>query len=145
MIIRKISRLLFLVKLFLFVIIPFLSTAVFAEYYLVFSGPCSYCDGHFFKPLNYYSPKRHRLHRHHYCYKPHRHIVRRITVPKCYAGWIPGYWINGHWIPPRRATHVSRIRYHHYRPYRVSDTYYNLDLTTGDDNPYVDPDMNIDR
>ena len=43
------------------------------------------------------------------------------------------------------SSSVSSFKKHHSSIYSESNAYYNLDRATGDDDPYVDPEMNIDR
>ena len=63
------------------------------------------------------------------------------------SGWYEkAHWANGHWVsgaylgegfnvyPRKIKKHMTERELEHY----------DADLTTGDDNPYLNPDMNID-
>ena len=125
------------------IVIASLATSAFAEYYLVYSAPCVQCEGYQFKRIKKYhhvAYKHKKKKAHTACPPPKRTSYYHKPSPQ--GRWIPAYWENGYWIPAHQIKRTSVRSYHHI--YRDRNDY-NLDLTTGDDNPYRYPGMNIDN
>lgn len=129
------------------------STESRAEYYFSYSMPetCSTCS----------YPSSAKTHRTHHAYAAKKSVKKMVSTNhhKVYhryhcetyqpgnSGWVPGYWINGYWVRGSyysyQETHATRShRYGRYNTQHHND--YNPDMTTGDDDTWVNPGMNID-
>ena len=130
---KKIKNILFkCVKIFFIIILVLgmsTTTAVHAEYYLVGYSSCDFgC------PIARY---HHRVHHYHPKHRYVHHFRRVIRVHHCGAcrscGYVASPCGGGLYMPGYVDTH--QVIYDPYDP----------DLTTGDDNPMLDPDMDIDH
>lgn len=147
-------------KICTFTIIIFaLSTHTYAEYYLVYSAqPCCVVA------KKHYAVKKHIVKKNHVVVKrsPHTPLahykkshrpkvaVYSISYPSpccaCHEVWIQGRWdCYGGCAPPPAKRISERMAGDTYGySYATTEITYNPDLTTGDDDTWVDPNMNID-
>lgn len=76
--------------------------------------------------------------KHHYTKKHH-------ARPK--TGWYEkAHWVNGHWVAGAYLGEGFNVYPRKTRQHMTPQErdHYDADLTTGDDNPYLNPDMDID-
>lgn len=148
------SKLISFSKFVLFVTLIAFTANARAEYYLVYSEPQVIninCSSHCVKKKRYKKAKVHKPIRHYV--KPRSYVsIKKYYVQRaspCACRWDEcggGYVEEVH--QSRNYNYVT-FKYEPYRQrcarYVVEEPYYNLDLTTRDDNPYINPDMNIDN
>lgn len=111
------------------VILSCLSLNSYAEYYLVYPAPaCFDCYEGNWVVHHYY----HRYHHHHH--RVHHHHIHHYGTEIYTSCWEP--------VSP-----CAIKRYHHddYYYMDTGDPNYDPDLSTGDDDATVDPDMDIDH
>lgn len=145
-------------KTLLISLLSIFSSQVSAEYYLTYEAQAKRDD--FPLPKTYvcnpcccyYQPvKHHYVKKHHHVKKHYKkavtHHIAKKHHRKAKTGWYaPALWVNGHYVdgqylgegfnvyPRKIKKHMTQREVEHY----------DADLTTGDDNPYLNPDMNID-
>ncbi|MFZ2314512.1 MAG: hypothetical protein WAW86_02490 [Gammaproteobacteria bacterium] len=135
-------------KTMIFITLAVFSSSASAEYYL------SYYDQPIQRATTYYFPcpcchyQKPKVHKHkvvavkHKCYHPvkkhRRHAKTGLYQP---PHWVNGHWISGAYLGEGFNVYPRKIRKHMTHEEKVN---YDADLTTGDDNPYLNPDMDID-
>lgn len=134
-------------KIIIFITLAAFSSAACAEYYISHSDqpgqrttqhyfPCPCC--HYEKPRVYHKVVAVK-HKHHHKVKKHRrHAKTGFYQP---AHWVNGHWVSGAYLGEGFNVYPRKIRKHMTHEEKVN---YDPDLTTGDDNPYLNPDMDID-
>lgn len=133
----------------------------YAEYYVVASTPCaggccySHCAPVVKKVVVYKKVYKKHYKPKHRCYRPAYRPVRKCftgcgyyrsaCAPHCARPAYPSAWIRGHWNCYGEWVPGHWRNYYYQTNYGYPSMFYNPDLTTGDDNPMIDPDMNIDK
>ena len=135
-------------KTIIFITLAAFSGVASAEYYLshndqpvrqtvqtTFPSPCC----HYIKPKIHPHKVTAPKHKHHHKVKKARHHSKDGLFH-------PPHWVNGHWVAGAYLgegfnVYPRKIRNHMTHEEKVNN---DADLTTGDDNPYLNPDMNID-
>lgn len=140
-------------------LVSFFAVNAYAEYYVVASAPCgggccySNCAPHYVKKVykKVYRPKKHHCYQR--VYRPVRscayvgcgNYYRSTCTPHCARPAYPSAWVRGHWNCYGEWVPGHWRNYYYQTNYGYPSMVYDPDLTTGDDNPMIDPDMNIDR
>lgn len=135
-------------KTIIFITLAAFSGGASAEYYISHydqpvrptvqtTFPCPCC--HYIKPKVHHPKVATLKHKHPHKVKKHkRHAKAGLYQP---PHWVNGHWVAGAYLGEGFNVYPRKIRKHMTHEEKVN---YNADLTTGDDNPYLNPDMNID-
>lgn len=139
------NKLFSLPKISILILLGIITSNAYAEYYLVYSAPESnviWLDG----------GKSSVKHKHHKQYRKvshkhyHRHSSCQISVYYVYPQ--PLYPCEG-MIVEYRSSGYEYVNFS-YKPYRYrteeyKEDWYDPDMSTGDDNASIHPELNIDR
>jgi len=132
-----------------FAVLIFLSTASFAEYYLVYgTQPCCVIKKHHavarkhivVKKIHHRQVVHHHYHQRFYSPRMEVYYVKpAASCCTCHEVWIQGRWDCYGGGGCGRSSAYDSDGY----SYATTKITYNPDLTTGDDDTWVDPNMNI--